>query len=122
MKAKDSLIVVLLGVVATLLLVLVFQVQSSPKAQGQAAASSGVGAGRFIMATSTSGTTPVCFIYDCDKQRLATYTVGGSGGLLRLGAVRTCKLDFKVLEYGRSVPAYRKMESEIKKRGGGGGR
>ena len=108
MKQKDGMIVALLGVIAGLLIVLVFQFQSAPNAVGQTAAAK---SDNYLMATSLAQSTPVCFIYKCDVDKLAVYQVLGES--LKLLAVRGfCTLDWSVKEYGKNIPDSKKMEQD----------
>ena len=103
MKSKDGLIIGLLGIVAGLLLVLIFQVQSSPDAVGQTAAAK---EGKILLATGTSGggSGCSCWIYDTESQKLAVYILKGTQ-LSGLAGVRLCSYDFNLNEYPRQRPS-----------------
>jgi hypothetical protein len=98
MKKKDVLVISLLSVVAVLLAVLTFQLQSPAPAQGQAA---GAGAGNYIMATGAySSNSSCCYIFDTSKQKLVVYGVVGTKLRGLIGA-RICTYDFnpKLIQY-----------------------
>ncbi len=119
MKQKDGMIVALLGVIAGLLIVLVFQLQSTPNAVGQTAAAK---ADKWAMATSVSTNAAVCFLFDAESMRLGAYTVMSGGNQFELVGVRQVTSEFSVQQFGKGVrPTVKQIKDEIDKEGGGKG-
>ena len=112
MKNKDGFIIGLLGIVAGLLLVLIFQVKSTPVSQGQATASK---AGDILMATAQTGggSGCTCWIYDTKTQKLAVYMMKGTQ-LSGLAGVRLCSYDFNLNEFPKQRPSIEQVK-KIKK-------
>jgi hypothetical protein len=95
MKRKDGMVIALLGIIAALLFVLTFQVQSAPDAQGQTAAAS---SGKVMMATGPLGGSGCsCWIYDLETKRVVVYTLTGRS--LAFAGARLCTYDLMCDQY-----------------------
>lgn len=111
MKQRDGIVVGLLGVVAGLLIVVIFQLQGAPGAAGQTAAATGPG---WLMATTTSQGVGVVFLFDIEQKRLGTYVMKGPESLELVGT-RTINQEFGVRELGRMKPSYEEIKKMIER-------
>lgn len=115
MKQRDGIVVGLLGIVAGLLIVVLFQLQGAPGAAGQSAAATSPG---WLMATSTSQGVGVVFLFDIEQKRLGTYVMKGPESLELIGT-RTITQEFSVIEFGnRMKPSYEEIKKAIGRAGG----
>jgi len=114
MKQRDGFVAGVLGVVAGLLIVVIFQLQGAPGAAGQTAAATSPA---WLMATSTTQGAAVVFLFDIDQKRLGTYVMKGPETLELVGT-RTITQEFSAREYGRGMrPSYDEIKKTIDRAG-----
>jgi len=112
MNRNNAVVIGLLGAIVGLLVVLTFQLQTVPSAQGQT--SSGVSSKWLMGTATTSGGQAACFLFNTEDMKLAMYQA--TGRVFNYCGVRLCTYDFQLVQYPRNMrPSVEDIKKQAKK-------
>jgi hypothetical protein len=116
MNRRSNVVIGLLGAIVGLLVVLMFQLQAVPGAQGQGAAS-GLSSEWLMATATTTGGKAACFIFNTKDVKLGMYV--STGNTMALAGVRLCSFDMQLIQYpSRQSPSVQQIRDMVKKAGG----